>query len=76
MASPKTRYIAPVEDRLLDVHEVAAMLGRARSTVWSDVKLGIFPAPLRVGRRNVRWRKSLVEAYIGRLEQVQYDRVA
>ena len=35
--------------------DVVAKTGRRRSTVYSDIKAGTFPPPIKVGRRAVGW---------------------
>ena len=37
-------------------------------TAWYDgIKLGMYPAPVRLGKRTVAWRESEIEALIQRL---------
>ena len=58
--------------RLLNVRELAAMLGIHERTCWRLAGLaedghGNFPKPLRIGPKTVRWRLSDVEAYLAAL---------
>ena len=45
-----------VEELLLRDKEVARMIGVSRGTLWRMVRAGLFPPPIRVGLRAVRWR--------------------
>ena len=42
--------------------EVAAMLGCAKSTVWSWVKDGYLPKPKKVGSRFTYWQREQIAA--------------
>ncbi len=53
-----------VEELLLKDKEVARMIGVSRGTLWRMVKAGLFPPPIRVGTRAVRWRLSEVLEWI------------
>jgi len=58
--------------RLLNVRELAAMLGIHERTCWrlaaeAEAGHGDFPKPLRIGPKTVRWRLSDVEAYLAAL---------
>jgi predicted DNA-binding transcriptional regulator AlpA len=46
------------EDPLLRTAEAAAEAGRAISTFWRDVRAGRLPAPIYLGPRMPRWRRS------------------
>lgn len=60
-----------IDDRVFDVHGVCEWLKISRTTLWAQVKDGTFPQPFRVGRgqRSLRWRTSVVEAWIAEQEQ-------
>ena len=53
-----------VEELLLRDKEVARMIGVSRSTLWRLVRADLFPPPIRVGTRAVRWRLSEVLEWI------------
>ena len=40
----------------------------SKSTLWRWVKAGLFPAPVRLGPRSVRWKGSAVRAWIDGLK--------
>lgn len=45
-------------DRLLSRQEVEQLAGFSKSTLYDFIRQGLFPAPVRVGARAVRWRES------------------
>lgn len=51
-------------ERLLTTAEVCAMLGISRVSLYRWVRGGIFPAPVSVSERNIRWRNSEVLRWI------------
>jgi prophage regulatory protein len=57
-----------VSERLLDLPAVTAKTTLSRSTVYSMIALGRFPAPLKVAAQTVRWRESAIEAWIDSLK--------
>lgn len=44
--------------------QVEVLTGLARSTIYELVKRGLFPPPIRLGRRAVGWVYHEVEAWI------------
>lgn len=48
---------------LLDVKQVAELLNIGVSTVWTLVKEGRFPEPIRLTSRCSRWKRSDVVAW-------------
>ena len=56
---------APDLPLLLSDHQVAAMAGISRRTVWSLVSQGLFPAPVKIpGLRMTRWRRDDIERWV------------
>ena len=53
-----------MEDRLIRRQEVEEMTGLSRSTIYRHKKEGMFPEPVRIGPRAVRWRHSDIIAHI------------
>ena len=53
-----------MEDRLIRRQEVEEMTGLSRSTIYRHKKEGMFPEPVRIGPRAVRWRHSDIIAQI------------
>jgi prophage regulatory protein len=55
----------PPRKLLLDVHEVADMLGIAVRTIYKLISMGEFPKPKKIGRAN-RWRYDDLEGWAKR----------
>lgn len=53
-----------LDDRLLKVDEILKALRISKSTWYDGVNRGVFPPPVRIGSRNVRWRASDIEKYL------------
>lgn len=74
LASPVEPHAEPADDTMIDVKEVARMVGLSARHV--DRKVDplnqyhepSFPRPLRVSDRRIRWRASEVKAFVARLE--------
>jgi len=55
------------KERLLRLPEVLHRVGYKRSRFLDLVRLGKFPAPVRLGARAVAWPESVVDALVERL---------
>ena len=60
------------KSRLIDVHEVSHRIGRAPSTIWSDIAKGDFVQPIRVKKGVTRWLESDIDKWIA--DQVEASR--
>jgi len=58
-------------DRLIKLPKVIEITGNSRSKIYADVKEGIFPAPLKTGKRAVAWKLSHIESWIDSLTTSQ-----
>lgn len=47
----------------LTIQEVITLTHRSRSSIYSDMSLGLFPRPVKIGRRSVRWRRQDLYAW-------------
>jgi excisionase family DNA binding protein len=56
----------PTKDGTLTAKDVAAALGVDRRELRRLVAAGEFPAPMKVGRRRIRWPRSDLMAYLAR----------
>jgi len=56
-------------ERLLNVREVMAKTGYSRTTIYRRVRLGDFPAPIRIGPNAIRWRESALAAWLEKCPQ-------
>lgn len=50
-------------DRILRLPEVCQATGKARSTVYRDVKLGDFPKPVPITGKSVGWLESEIKSW-------------
>lgn len=53
-----------MSDPLLRRPDVEAMLSCSRAWLYAAMQRGEFPRPLRIGKRAVRWPKSVVDEWI------------
>lgn len=58
-----------IVDRLIDRRHVEEMTGLSRSTIYKMISENRFPKPVRIGRRAVRWKKSVVALWIEQLPE-------
>jgi predicted DNA-binding transcriptional regulator AlpA len=52
--------------RLLTTAEVMDLLRVSRSTLYRGVKMGIYPQPLLMGHRTIRWRNHAIQDLVER----------
>ncbi|WP_448539067.1 helix-turn-helix transcriptional regulator [Sphingobium yanoikuyae] len=45
------------------------MIGLSRSTIYDSMSRGLFPRPLRIGRKAVGWRHSDISEWLNRRER-------
>lgn len=64
---------ADQNDQLFRLPMVLQMIGKRRSTLLAEVKMGLFPAPYKIGKRAVAWKKSEVLAWMNALEKNNED---
>ena len=43
---------------------VERMIGLSRSTIYQMISLGLFPKPIKIGRKAVGWRESVIEKWL------------
>ena len=53
--------------RILRLPEVIERVGQSRSTIYTGVKNGTFPKPLKLSLRLIGWRESDIDDYIDAL---------
>ena len=49
---------------LLRLSEVQCLVGLKKTAIYSRVGAGVFPEPLKLGERCVRWRTEDIEAWL------------
>jgi len=52
------------QERFLRVNEVLEMIPVAKSTFYAKVKQGVFPKPIKFGRKLSMWRESDIRNFI------------
>ena len=50
--------------RFLKLSEVINKCTKSRSTIYSEIKAGKFPAPISIGARSVAWLSSDIETWM------------
>ncbi len=53
---------------LLRLKEVLALYPISRTSWYDGVKMGLYPQPVRLGKKTVAWRASEIEAAINQLD--------
>ena len=62
-----------IPDRLLRRDEVETRCGLARTSNYRLMRAGIFPEPIKVGTRAVRWPESEIEKWISERPRASGD---
>jgi prophage regulatory protein len=63
-SQPPATAVTPVEHRILRRSEVEAKTGFKRAHIYSLIKEGEFPRPLRLGVRAVGWDSVEIDQWI------------
>jgi prophage regulatory protein len=53
----------PTGGRLIRIDAVASRTGKAKRTIYQDIKDGTFPKPRRIGKRAVAWWEHEIDAF-------------
>ena len=53
----------PTGGRLIRIGVVGSRTGKAKRTIYQDIKDGRFPKPRRIGKRAVAWWEHEIDAY-------------
>ena len=54
----------PPRERLLRIRDVLQRLPISRTSLYDGIKIGLYPAPVQVGKRTVAWRESEINELI------------
>lgn len=65
----QNRSTRPAPDRLLRINEVLQLIPVSRASFYEGIRLGIYPQPVRIGKRTVAWRESEITALIDSFQQ-------
>lgn len=60
-------------ERLLSRPQVEAKCAMSRSAIYSAMREGDFPLPIRIGRQAVRWKLTELDAWISERERSHGD---
>jgi prophage regulatory protein len=55
---------AHMSDKVLRLKAVQQQTGKSRSAIYHDIKSGLFPRQIRIGRRAVGWLESEISAWL------------
>jgi prophage regulatory protein len=58
------QHVTLPPERLIRQPEVLRRIGISKSTLWSWVGTGRFPAPVKLGPRAVAWSENAVQSWI------------
>ncbi len=64
IATVGTPEIGLTRERLLKLEEVLKIVGASRASIYAWIKQGLFPRPLRIGRRRSVWLASEIQDWI------------
>ena len=53
-----------IKPALLRLSEVQLLVGLKKTAIYSRVEAGLFPAPLKLGERCIRWRAEAIEKWL------------
>lgn len=54
----------PSRERLLRIHDVLQRIPISRTSLYDGIKISLYPAPVRVGKRTIAWRESEINELI------------
>jgi prophage regulatory protein len=63
----------PESDHLMDLPAVSRLTTMKKTAIYSAIKAGRFPPPIRCGLRSVAWRASDVQRWISSSPAVSYQ---
>ena len=65
--SGNARRASTSQQRLLRLQEVISICGLGRSKIYQAIKVGEFPAPVKLYRRSSAWLLSEIDAWVRRI---------
>jgi prophage regulatory protein len=65
-----TTAAAPALERLIGRKETLLLIGISNATLWRWIKAGRFPAPVKIGKKKVAWRSSVLANWIAQRTSV------
>ena len=68
-----TRIVQTPQDRpFMSMEEVAEMFGISKSTIYTRMRSGDFPLPIKTGQRGIRWRTDELMTWSNTLPHAEY----
>lgn len=61
---PKKVEIPALPETLDRLPTVLDRVGASKTTIYAMMKMGTFPAPVKIGQRAVAWRRSEIDQWI------------
>lgn len=58
-----------MNDRLLKISEVCNKVSFSRDTIYKMMSRDEFPKQIKVGKRSVRWKESVIDKWIDQAEE-------
>ena len=52
---------------LINIKQVASILGITPRTIYREIQRGTFPKPIHLTKRQTRWRMADIEAHVAKL---------
>ena len=59
----------PTRDILLRLQEVLQRLPISRASLYAGMRTGLYPQPVRIGKRTVAWKESDIDACIASMNR-------
>jgi len=50
--------------KLLSINDVSELISRSKSSIYADIKKGVFPPPVKIGTKISRWREDAINEWI------------
>lgn len=69
--SGKDRRTSRAQQRLLRLQEVIAICGLGRSKIYQAIKVGDFPAPVKLFGRSSAWLSTEIDAWVRRVVEAR-----
>lgn len=60
MQNQKSTQLQP----LLRLRKVMELTGRRKTSIYGDIKNGVFPKPIKIGKRSIAWTMSSISSWI------------
>ena len=60
----------PADDTMLRMPDVVRITGRSKSQIKRDITDGLFPAPVKIGRRAIGWPAQAIKAWLSERDEL------